>query len=73
MVNFNIFRNPFVDAQVGMLMDSFDKALYSQTEEYWRGVCGDEIRELYAGKDIKIDTLKAYVEAENAARFSRGR
>jgi len=67
-MRFNIFRNPFIDTQVGMLMDS----LYSQTEEYWRGVCASEIRELYEGKDIKIDTLKAYVDAENAVRYSRG-
>jgi hypothetical protein len=35
-MKFNIFRNPFIDAQVDMLMDS----LYSQTEEYWLGIAG---------------------------------
>jgi hypothetical protein len=72
-MNFNIFRNPFIDAQVGMLMDSFDKALYSQTEEHWRNICADEIRELYKDKNLKIDTLKAYVDAETTVRLSRGR
>jgi hypothetical protein len=68
-MNFNIFRNPFIHEQVGMLLDS----LYSQTEEYWRGVCANEIRELYKDKNLKIDTLKAYVEAETTVRFSQGR
>ena len=72
-MKFNIFRNPFIDAQVGILIDSFDKALYSQTEEYWRGVCASEIRELYKDKNLKIDTLKAYVNAETTVLFSRGR
>ena len=67
-MRFNIFRNPFIDTQVEILMDS----LYSQTEEYWRGVCGDEVRELYVGKNLKIDTLKAYVDAENAVRNFAG-
>ena len=71
-MKFNIFRNPFIDAQVGILIDSFDKALYSQTEEYWRGVCASEIRELYKDKNLKIDTLKAYVDAETVVRFSGG-
>ena len=36
MAKFNIFRNPFIDAQVSMLMGSFDDAVRRQTEEYWR-------------------------------------
>jgi hypothetical protein len=72
MVRLNIFRNPFIDARVEILMDSFDKALYSQTEEYWRGVCASEIRELYKDKNLKIDTLKAYIDAENAVRGIAG-
>ena len=71
-MKFNIFRNPFIDAQVGILMDSFDKALYSQTEEHWRNVCANEIKELYKDKNLKIDTLKAYVDAETVVRFSGG-
>lgn len=35
-MKFNIFRNPFVDSQVAMLMGSFDDAVRRQTEEYWR-------------------------------------
>lgn len=31
----NIFRNPFVDAQVSMLLDSLDSARRKETEDYW--------------------------------------
>jgi len=43
MVKFNIFRNPFVDAQVSMLMDSYDNAQRKQTEQYWRSKIAGEI------------------------------
>lgn len=32
----NIFKNPFVDVQVSMLLDSLDHARRKETEEYWR-------------------------------------
>jgi hypothetical protein len=39
----NIFRNPFVDVQVKMLMDSYDDGLRKQTESYWRNKIANEI------------------------------
>lgn len=45
MSRFNIFRNPIIDTQVSMLMDTFDLALRRQTEEYWRTVIVNEILE----------------------------
>jgi hypothetical protein len=42
-MNFNIFRNPFIDTQVSMLMDTFDDALRKQTEQYWRSKIAGEI------------------------------
>lgn len=31
----NIFRNPFIDVQVNMLLDSLDSARRKETESYW--------------------------------------
>ena len=42
-VNFNIFRNPFIDAQVSMFVDVYDDALRKQTEQYWRSKIAGEI------------------------------
>lgn len=44
-MNLNIFRNPFIDAQVGYLVDNFDQAVRNSTEEYWRGVLEKEYQE----------------------------
>ena len=46
MISFNIFRNPFVDVQVRMLLDSYDDGLRKQTESYWRNKIADEILDL---------------------------
>ncbi len=40
----NIFRNPFMDAQVGYFLDSMIDARRKETEEYWRTVIVNEIR-----------------------------
>ena len=40
---FNIFRNPFIDAQVGYLLDSMIDARRKETEEYWRGIFEKEL------------------------------
>lgn len=42
-MKFNIFRNPFIDAQVSMLMDCYDDALRKQTEQYWRSKIAGEV------------------------------
>ena len=42
-MRFNIFRNPNVDAQVGMLLGSFDQAVRNQSEGYWREEISKEI------------------------------
>lgn len=39
----NIFRNPFIDAQVGYLLDSMTDARRRETEEYWRNTIVKEI------------------------------
>lgn len=39
----NIFRNSFVDVQVGMLLDSLDHARRKETEDYWRKTIYQEI------------------------------
>ena len=31
----NIFRNPFIDAQIGYLMDTMIDARRKETEDYW--------------------------------------
>jgi hypothetical protein len=45
-VKINIFRNPFIDSQVGYLIDSYENGLRKQTESYWRNKLADEILEL---------------------------
>ena len=45
-MRFNIFRNPHVDAQVGMLLGSFDQAIRNQSEDYWREEIVKEINKL---------------------------
>jgi len=44
-MRFNIFRNPFIDAQVGYLMDIMVDARRQETEEYWRGVLEKECQD----------------------------
>ncbi len=41
----NVFRNPFIDVQVSMILDNFDQAVRNQTEDYWRKTIAMEIRE----------------------------
>lgn len=41
----NIFRNPFVDAQVGYFLDSMVDARRKETEDYWRNAIVNEILE----------------------------
>jgi len=43
----NIFRNPFMDAQVGYLLDSMVDARRKETEAYWREVLKKEMSEEY--------------------------
>lgn len=39
----NVFRNPFIDAQVSMLMGTLDDARRRETEAYWRTTIVNEI------------------------------
>ena len=39
----NIFRNPFIDAQVGYFLDSLVDARRKETEAYWRNKITEEI------------------------------
>ena len=39
----NIFRNPFMDAQVGYFLDSMIDARRKETEAYWREVVTKEV------------------------------
>lgn len=43
MAKFNIFRNPFIETQVGYLLDAYDDGLRKQTEEYWRTKIAGEV------------------------------
>jgi hypothetical protein len=42
-MRFNVFRNPYIDAQAGMLVDNFEQAVRNQSEEYWRNEIAKEI------------------------------
>jgi hypothetical protein len=42
-IKLNIFRNPYIDAQIGYFMDNFDQAVRNQTEDYWRNTIADEV------------------------------
>jgi hypothetical protein len=44
MSRFNIFRNPYIDAQLGYLLDTMVDARRKETEEYWRTVIAEEVR-----------------------------
>ena len=41
----NIFRNPFIDAQVKFILDAFDDVKKRETEDYWRTTIVNEILE----------------------------
>lgn len=41
----NIFRNPFIDVQVGYLIDNLVDARRKETEAYWRETITKEILE----------------------------
>jgi len=70
-VKFNIFRNPFVDVQVGMLLSSFDDGIRKQTESYWRDTISKEIVS-YAMTDesenINIDKLNTIFQIANKVK-----
>lgn len=61
----NIFRNPFVDSQVGLLLESYDDRLRRQTESYWRNKIASEIRQA-------IDN-GSEVNAEGAYLIAKGK
>jgi len=67
-MRFNIFRNPFIDAQVGYLMDIMVDARRQETEEYWRGVlekeCQDNAIQAYNNgyTDGYADATKTYFD-----------
>ena len=70
-MKFNIFRNPFVDVQVGMLLSSFDDGIRKQTESYWRDTISKEIVS-YAMTDesenINIDKLNTIFQIANKVK-----
>ena len=61
----NIFRNPFIDVQVRMFLDSYDDGLRKQTESYWRNKIASEIRQA-------IDN-GSEVNAEGAYLIAKGK
>lgn len=70
-MRFNIFRNPFVDAQVSMLLGSFDDGIRNQTEQYWREKISQEII-TYVTKtgyeNLTIDQLNTMFKIANLVR-----
>ena len=62
MGKINIFRNPFIDTQVGMLVDAYEDGLRKQTEEYWRKTIAQEIRSAIDG-GTQINAEGAYLIA----------
>ena len=70
-MRFNIFRNPYVDAQVNMLLSSFDDGIRNQTEEYWRDKIAQEIVDYAATigpENFSIDQLGIVFEIANNVR-----
>ena len=58
-MRFNIFRNPLIDVQVSMLMDTLDDAVRKQTEDYWRNTIAREVLEYFPNIDnIQVVTEK---------------
>jgi len=55
-MKFNIFRNPNIDKQVKNLLDKFEDEINKQTEEYWRTVIAEEIRNVCP--DFKNDGVE---------------
>lgn len=53
-VKLNIFRNPFIDSQVGYLIDSYEDGLRKQTESYWRNKISEEIKRFGLSLDSTI-------------------
>lgn len=53
----NIFRNPFIDVQVGYLIDNMVDARRKETESYWREIVQRET----------IDRIKYRLESEVCA------
>ena len=58
-MRFNIFRNPLIDVQVSMLMDTFDDSIRKQTENYWRNTIAKEVLECFTNlENIQVVTEK---------------
>lgn len=60
-MRFNIFRNPFIDTQVAILMENYDSAIRNQTEEYWRDAIAQEVlQDFYslAGIEDVVRTIR---------------
>jgi hypothetical protein len=54
-VKINIFRNPFIDAQAGYLIDMMVDARRKETEAYWREVLAKEHEE-----DLDVEYWRGY-------------
>ena len=67
MGKLNIFRNPFIDTQVAMLIDAYDEGLRRQTEFYWRNKIAKEIEEF--GKIIDSTIPLSQQETQHGEYF----
>jgi hypothetical protein len=61
LINLNIFRNPFIDSQVGYLIDSYENGLRKQTESYWRNTIANELLEFGAKIESNIPNTSAEI------------
>ena len=64
-MNFNIFRNRIVDAQVGYLMDMMVDARRKETEDYWRETLESEFQERLDA-EYRIGYIDGYNDATKA-------
>jgi len=61
LINLNIFRNPFIDAQIGYLIDSYEGGLRKQTESYWRETIANDILKFGAKIESNLPNTSAEI------------
>ena len=57
-MRFNIFRNKSIDVQVSYLLDNFEQGVRNSSEQYWRDVIAQEIKDY--SEDLLADVAEHY-------------
>jgi hypothetical protein len=58
VMRLNIFRNKSIDGQVQSLLNNFEQSVRNTSEQYWRDVIAEEIKDY--SEDLLADVAEHY-------------